>query len=898
MWPVSANPAGPAAALLATKLAPPRRRRGTIERRRLTDRAQGELPALVLVSAPAGFGKTTFLTELLGAEPERRTAWLSLDPGDNDPAVFWAYLTAAVHDAGDDGAAAPGAPDDPPDVTGAVASLLNDLAARADDLVLVLDDYHVIEEPEIHEALAFLVEHLPPNAHLVLASRSDPPFPLARLRARGDLLEVRAADLRFTPEEATSYFDESAGLALTPEQVSALEDRTEGWAAALQLAALSMQGREDPAAFIAAFAGDDRFVVDYLAEEVLERQPPEVRRFLLDTSVLDRFTAELCDAVTGGDHGRDLLTHLDRANLFLIALDDRRSWFRYHHLFADVLRARLLDEAPERVEGLHRRAAGWYESAGEPASAIGHALAGHDAETAARLIELTAPAMRRTRQEVTLRNWLTALPPDVFPARPVLTMELVGTRMLTGDVVGVQALITEVDRWFAPGARLTDAVVFNAEDLPRLPTQAAVYRAALALVAGDLAETERQAERALAAAVPGDHLQRGAAAALVGLARWTAGDLDEATRRYTESIAELTAAGHVSDVLGCSIALADMRLVQGRLGDALDVLESGLALARADDVVRGTADMHVGLCEVHLERGDLDAAAEHLAAATALGDAAGLPQHPYRRRVAAAGLCRAQGDLAGAVRLLTEAAALYDTDMSPPVRPVSAVRARAQLAAGDLSAGRRWVDASGLGPDDELTYLREYEHATLARVLLADGEVDPAVDLLERLRAAATAGDRRGSLVEIAVAVALAQEAGGQRAEATATLDDALTAAAPEARLRPFTEERPALDPLLRAVAATDAAGAGAGLAQTILGTGTRPGGAPRPASAQGLVDQLSERELEVLHLLRGDQSGPELARELHVSLNTLRTHTRNIYTKLGVTNRREAVRRAEELGL
>jgi len=876
--------------LLATKLAPPRRRRGTIERRRLTDRASGELPALVLVSAPAGFGKTTFLTELLDAEPEQRTAWLSLDPGDNDPAVFWAYLAAAVHGAGDDRTAEGVAPD------AAVASLLNDLAARADDLVLVLDDYHVIEAPEIHEALTFLVEHLPAHAHLVLASRSDPPLPLARLRARGDLLEVRAADLRFTPEEAATYFDESAGLALTPAQVIALEDRTEGWAAALQLAALSMQGRDDPAAFIAAFAGDDRFVVDYLAEEVLERQPPEVRRFLLDTSVLERFTAELCDAVTGGDDGRDLLTHLDRANLFLIALDDRRGWFRYHHLFADVLRARLLDEAPERVDELHRRAASWYESVGEPAGAIGHALAGHDAETAARLIELTAPMMRRTRQEVTLRNWLTALPPDVFPARPVLTMELVGVRMLTGDVAGVQALLAEVDRWFAPGARLTDAVVFNAEDLPRLPTQAAVYRAALALVAGDLAETERQAERALAAAVPGDHLQRGAAAALVGLARWTAGDLDEATRRYTESIAELTAADHVSDVLGCSIALADMRLVQGRLDDARHVLESGLVLARAHDVVRGTADMHVGLCEVHLERGDLDAAAEHLAAATALGDAAGLPQHPYRRRVAAAGRCRGEGDLAGALRLLTEAAPLYDTDMSPPVRPVTAMAARARLSAGDLAGARRWVEAAGVRPDDEPRYLHEYEHVTLARVLLADGEVDAAVDLLERLRAAATAGGRRGSLVEIAVALALAQQAGGQRAEATATLAEALAAAAPEARRRPFTEERPTLDPLLRAVTATG--GAGAAFARTLLGADRRSGGAPRPASAQGLVDPLSERELEVLHLLRGDQSGPELARELHVSLNTLRTHTRNIYTKLGVTNRREAVRRAGELGL
>lgn len=884
--------------LLTTKLHPPRRRRGTVERRRLTDRASGGLPALVLVSAPAGFGKTTFLSQLIASDPARRTAWLALDAGDNDPSVFWSYLTAAVRALDDDAGTGPdaglaGIDGGAPDV--AAAALLNHLATRPGPVLLVLDDYHVIEAPEIHEALAFLVEHLPENAHLVLAGRSDPPLPLARLRARGELLEVRAADLRFTQEEATAYFGESAGLTLTATQVETLEARTEGWAAALQLAALSMQGREDPAAFIADFAGDDRFVVDYLAEEVLERQPLDVRRFLLETSVLDRFTAELCDAVTGRDDGRLMLAHLDRANLFLVALDDRRGWFRYHHLFADVLRARLLAEAPGDVDALHRRASAWYDAAGEPAAAIGHALAGRDVEAAARLIELAAPMMRRTRQEVTLRNWLTALPPELFPDRPVLSMELVGARMISGDVHGVESVLADVDRWFAPGADLDAAVVFHTEDLGRLPAQSAVYRAALALVAGDLAESQAHAERTLGLAEPDDHLRRGAAAALVGLARWTAGDLDEAGRRHTEAIAELTAAGHVSDALGASIALADMRLAQCRSGDARAVFESGLELARRHDIVRGTADMHAGLCEVHLERGDVETAARHLDAALALGDAAGLPQHPYRRRVAAAGLCRARGDLDGALRLLAEAEPLYDTDLSPPVRPVAAMRARALVAAGDLDGARRWVAASGVQADDEPTYLHEYEHATLARVVLARGDADAAVDLLECLRVAASDAGRAGSVVELLVALAVALDVAGRRADATAALSEALAGAAPEGRVRPFREERPALDPLLRMAAASG--GAGGELARAVLGP-ARPPASPPPTSARGLVDPLSERELEVLHLLRGDQSGPEIARELIVSLNTLRTHTRNIYTKLGVTNRREAVTRAAELGL
>ena len=894
------DPEDDAPPLLTTKLHPPRRRRGTVERRRLTARAQGELPALVLVSAPAGFGKTTLLTELTGTDPDRRTAWLSLDAGDNDPAVFWSYLVAAVRTvlpaaaAGAEGLvlATGGQP-----VSAVVASLLNDLADAPTEVVLVLDDYHVIEAPEVHAAVAFLVDHLPDNVHLVLAGRSDPPLPLARLRARGDLLELRAADLRFTMEEAATYFDASAGLTLTPAQVDALEARTEGWAAALQLAALSMQGRDDPGAFIADFAGDDRFVVDYLAEEVLEHLPGDVRRFLLDTAVLDRFTAELCDAVTGDDDGRDMLAHLDRANLFLVALDDRRRWFRYHHLFADVLRARLLDEAPERLDDLHRRASAWYEGTGEPGEAIRHAMAGHDVETAARLVELTAPAMRRTRQEVTLQRWLNALPPAIFPDRPVLSMELVGALMISGDTAGVYDLLADIDQWFEPGADLPAAVVFHTEDLARLPAQAAVYRAALALVAGDTGETIRHAERSLALAEPDDHLRRGSAAALIGLAEWTAGDLESASRHYTESVAELTAADHISDVLGCSLALSDMRLAQGRLGEARQVFEAALALARTREVVRGTADMLVGRCEVHLERGEVEAAAGRLDEAAALGEAAGLPQHPYRQRVAAAGVCRARGDRAEAVRLLEEAEALYNTDMSPPVRPVAAMRVRAQLAAGDLAAARRWAASSGLGSEDELSYLHEFEHATLARVLLATGSAAGAAALLDGLRAAAADGGRTGSLIEILVARALARDADGERAEAATTLEEALVHAEPEGQVRAFLDERPALDPLLRLVAGSS--GPGAGLARIVLGS--RAAGAPSTAtgpSPQGLVDPLSERELEVLHLLRGDQSGPEIACELIVSLNTLRTHTRNIYTKLGVTNRREAVRRAAELGL
>src|SRR6266702_5756581 len=393
--------AGP---LLETKLHVPRWRRNLVARRSLSERlSRGTESALTLVSAPAGFGKTTLLAEWLAvaAADGRSVAWLSLDQRDNDPALFWTYLVAALK------AAAPGAgalsllqPPQPPSEA-ALVTLLNDLGAISNEVVLVLDDYHVIDARDVQDGMAFLLEHLPPRIHLVIGSRADPALPLARLRGRGELVEIRAADLRFTPGEAAAYLNGVMGLVLTAADVAALEGRTEGWIAALQLAALSLQGREDTAAFIDGFAGDDRYIVDFLAEEVLQRQPEHVQHFLLQTSILDRLSGPLCDAVTGQAGGKAKLAALERANLFLVPLDDRRRWYRYHQLFADVLQAHLLDEQADNVAVLHSRASGWFERNGEPAEAIRHALAAEDFEGAANLAELAIRAMAQARQEAT-----------------------------------------------------------------------------------------------------------------------------------------------------------------------------------------------------------------------------------------------------------------------------------------------------------------------------------------------------------------------------------------------------------------------------------------------------------------------------------------------------------------
>jgi LuxR family maltose regulon positive regulatory protein len=898
--------AGP---LLETKFHVPRRGRGVVPRPRLigglTRRAES---ALTLVSAPAGFGKTTLLTEWLAewlaAAPagERCTAWLSLDPRDNDPALFWRYLVAALD------AAAPGVgtnallllQSSQPPTEAVLATLLNDLNTLTKDVVLVLDDFHVIEATEVQNGMAFLLEHLPARIHLVLAARADPSLPLARLRGRGELVEVRAADLRFTSDEAATYLSEVMGLTLTEQDVEALEDRTEGWIAALQLAALSMQGRDEVAAFIAGFAGDDRYIVDYLAEEVLQRQPEQVRSFLLQTSILGRLSGSLCDAVTGQDDGKATLEALERGNLFLEPLDDRRRWYRYHHLFADVLQAHLLDERPGGVPDLHRRASAWFEQNGDRAEAIDHALAGADVERAADLVERAIPDLRRNRQEATLRSWLEALPDELFRVRPVLNLGLVASLMARGELEGVEERLRLSERWLDPVDREGEMVVVDEDAFRTLPTVISMYRAGTALARGDVAGTMIHAQRALDLADEDDHLARGAPAALLGLAYWTIGDLTASSGLYVDGMASLERAGYHSDVLGGSIALADMRLAQGRLREAMGVFERGLQRAeQSQPVLRGAADMHVGMSWMLAERNDLEAARQHLQASTELGEHFGLPQNRYRWRVAMARIKQAEADLVAAHVLLDEAERCYVGDYSPDVRPVPALRARVCLAQGALSEALDWARERGLSTDDELSYLREFEHTTLARVLLArymsdrdDCSIQQTIAFLERLGQAAEESGRTGSLIDVLVVQALAHQARGDMAVAVATIRRALTLAEPEGYVRLFVDEGAPMASLLRAVAKQ---GAGSYVRRLLADVEDAGGSSP---AKQDLIDPLSARELDVLRLLGSDLDGPDIARELFVSLNTVRTHTKNIYAKLGVNNRRAAVRRARELAL
>ncbi len=929
----SSAPQAGASPLLRTKLYIPQRRATLVPRPGLVQRLdQGAARALTLISAPAGFGKTTLLAEWVGetAAGERSVAWLSLDRGDNNLERFWVYVVTALRgvrpEVGESALSLLRSPQPPPSEW-VLTALINDIWAMSDitaisdgpaegsrrGLTLVLDDYHVIEAEPVHRSVAFLLEHLPPQLHLVIATRSDPPLPLTRLRARAESAELRAADLRFAPDEAAAFLNEVMGLGLSAADVAALEQRTEGWIAGLQLAALSMQGRDDAAAFVRTFAGDERYVVDYLVEEVLQRQPHDVRNFLQQTSILDRLTGPLCNAVTGRHNGNEMLVSLERGNLFVVPLDTKSHWFRYHHLFADVLRVHAAEEDPGLIPTLHQRASGWYERHGQPAEAVGHALAGKDFGRAARLVELAGRAMLTGRQDDALLGWLQVLPDELVRTRPVLSVYF-ALALIGVDPEAAEDRVQDAERLLdmtaQPGARTEGAavemVVDDEEGFRSLPGTIAIVRAYRAGALGDAPGIVDHARRALQLLPRGDDLWRGAAGGLLGLAYWTTGDLEAAYRAFADAWGRLRMTGDsIQEVTGAFV-LADIRTAQGRLREAARLFEQALQRTggQGGPMPPLVADLYVGLSELHYEQGDLEGASRYLQRSRELSEHGGIAEHRHRWYAAMARIKEARADHDGALDLLDEAQRQQVLSPAPVVRPIAALKTRVWVRQGKPAEALGWARERGLSVDDDLSYLREFEHITLARVLIArhqrhraEDSLRDAMVLLERLRNAAEAGERAGSLIEILTLQALAHEARGDVPRALAPLERALTLAQPERYVRTFVDEGQTMRTLLRHAAAGGIASA---YAQQLLAA-SEESAQPASSAAQaapGLAEPLTGREVEILRLIATGMRNQEIADHLFISLSTVKRHIANAYRKLDVSHRTEAVARANELHL
>jgi len=943
--------------LLATKLYAPPARLDLVARPRLFERLSAGLSGkLTLVAAPAGFGKTTLISAWIAAlsaefaqSPQRKpsVAWVSLDAGDNDPPRFWSYVIAAL-DMLQPGAGASALALlqslQPPPIEAVLTPLLNAFSNLTGDTVLVLDDYHAIVAPAVHQALVFLIEHLPSQLHLLITSRADPPLPLTRLRARGELIELRAADLRFTSAEATTFLHDVRGNALANDQIAALQARTEGWIAGLQFAALAMRDRDDLADFIQAFTGSHRFVVDYLGGEVIDRLPSHLQRFVLQTAILDRMCGPLCDAVLGltddrrptinnppsggsvvaarsstvswaegtvvGSYSQLLLEELERANLFLVPLDDDRHWYRYHHLFAEVLRQRLTSGATsEAVATLHRRASAWFEGQRLDTEAVQHALAASDWERAAQLIEQSAiqgPALTQGQVQVqTLLEWLTLLPDALVRTRPNLCLLHANMLMLTNRLQAALERLQVTERCI-PADMPTDEARF-------IRGIAAVIHANIMRFWGDLPASITRARRALDL-LPETAAERRAIALLnTARAYKVDGNVTPASERLAMTgLAAVRAVDYLPALLGGITNLARLQTLQGRLSAAAATYAEALLVSPGElQTLVNSAAYYFGMADIECERNHLSVAERLLAQGMNLiggmltvdADVVTLGYLVLAR------VRQASGDAAGArAALLTFADLANQRGFFPLlIARGIAVQARLALAQGNTAAAIHWAETSGLCADDELSYPREVDYLTLARVQITQGNAAEALRLLDRLLGTAESGARIHSVIEILVLRALALQTEGDTTGALVALERALTLAAPEGYVRMFVDEGMAMARLLQA-------GRAQGIAPHYISSllaafGKDEGGrmndeipsAPlHPSSfiAQPLVEPLTEREREILRLIAEGLSNQAIAERLIIAVSTVKRHINNLFGKLAVESRTQALVRARELRL
>ncbi len=924
-------------ALLQTKLYIPQLPPTIVARTRLIellDEGLCQSHKLALISAPAGFGKTTLVIEWI-QNRDRPIAWLTLDEGDNDPARFWAYFIAALQTIyegiGEAALTALQTHRSTPTET-LIADIINEIAtlpylspgSSMSGFTLVLDDFHVITNQQIFDVLTFLLNNLPSQMHLVLSCRADPNLPLARLRSRGQLTEIRSIDLRFTSDEAAAFLNDVMGLGLSTDDVAALDERIEGWIAGLQMAALSMRGRKDVSRFIKSFSGSHRFILDYLVEEVLAQQSSDIQEFLLRTSILERMTAPLCNTVTGRDDSHVILAQLEQANLFLFHLDDQRRWYRYHHLFADLLRSRVEQAQPDLVPAMHHRASEWYESAEFIEEAVAHAIAGEAYERAATLVEQNALQMIIDGKHPTVSSWLEALPDELVRARPWLCVYHAWIRYWSGLREQVEECLQNAEHALANTPLLSkgekrsvkiplltenEKTAFSEAEGRHIAGYIAAIRASNALSNEMIPRALEMAQRAVELLPEGDYM-RSLVGITLGAAHGSQGNVVAAQQAFAEASASARICGYRTLSVSATCYLGMAQEKQARLHEAFGTYREALELAIGPDEQQLPAAGFplVKLGDLSREWNDLDTASCDLTKGVKACAQWGQADFLADGYVALARLQLAQGNLRDARNTLRKVEGLAQRAKVDDfiLCWLDECRLRLWLSEGNLAAAVRWAQTSGMKVDDELSYHHDLHHVNLARVLVAQGMqqpsetyLDEALGLLARLLVAAEKAGWIHKEIKILALQALALTGSGDSEKALAAVSRALTLAEPGGYVRTFIDEGKPMGRMLRqAIARGIVVGyAGKLLAALEEETADKPRGI-KPTSSTPLLEPLSKRELEVLRLLTTHLPSTEIAKELVISTNTVRSHIKRVYSKLNVHNRRDAIRRAEELEL